>query len=70
MVEEAVIKNHLDQQKQPVRLLNKEDASMTLSLAGKQENIVTRDLYFQVASPSSLSFTLTTDWGPGYTVNF
>ena len=55
MVEEAVIKNHLDQQKQPVRLLSKEDASMTLSLAGKQENIVTRDLYFQIASPSDLS---------------
>ena len=55
MVEEAVIKNHLDQQKQPVRLLSKEDASMTLSLAGKQENIVTRDLYFQIASSADLS---------------
>ena len=55
MVEEAVIKNHLDQQKQPVRLLSKEDASMTLSLAGKQENIVTRDLYFQVVSSSGPS---------------
>ncbi len=55
MVEEAVIKNHLDQQKQPVRLLSMEDASMTLSLAGKQENIVTRDLYFQIASSSDLS---------------
>ena len=55
MVEEAVIKNHLDQQKQPVRLLSTEDASMTLSLAGKQENIVTRDLYFQVVSSSGPS---------------
>ena len=49
-VEEAVVKNHLDQQKQPVRLLTKEDASLILSLAGKNENIVTSDLYFQVAS--------------------
>ncbi|MCR5180839.1 MAG: membrane protein insertase YidC [Bacteroidaceae bacterium] len=47
VIEEAIIKGHLDQQKQPVRLLTKEDASMILSLAGKQENIVTSDLFFQ-----------------------
>jgi len=55
VIEEAVIKNHLDQQKQPVRLLTKEDAALTLSLAGKNENIVTRDLYFQIASPTHLA---------------
>ncbi len=47
VIEEAVIKGHLDQQKQPVRLLTKEDAQMILSLATKQENIVTSGLYFQ-----------------------
>ncbi len=47
VIEEAVIKGHLDQQKQPVRLLAKEDAQMILSLATKQENIVTSGLYFQ-----------------------
>ncbi len=47
VIEEAVIKGHLDQQKQPVRLLTKEDAQMILSLATKQENIITSGLYFQ-----------------------
>ncbi len=50
VIEEAVIKGHLDQQKQPVRLLTKEDAQMILSLATKQENIVTSGLYFQPVS--------------------
>ena len=70
-VEEAVVKNHLDQQKQPVRLLTKEDASLILSLAGKNENIVTSDLYFQVASPvipaegsSTASLSDSTSMGP------
>ena len=47
IIEEAVIKGHLDQQKQPVRLLTKEDAQMILSLATKQENIITSGLYFE-----------------------
>jgi YidC/Oxa1 family membrane protein insertase len=47
VIEEAVIKGHLDQEKQPVRLLTKEDARLSLALATKQENIVTSDLYFQ-----------------------
>ncbi|MBE6254980.1 MAG: membrane protein insertase YidC [Prevotella sp.] len=47
VIEEAVIKGHLDQQKQPVRLLTKEDAQMILSLATKQENIITSGLYFE-----------------------
>ena len=53
VVEEAIIKGHLDQQKQPVRLLTPEDARLRLMLAMKQENIVTSDLYFQVVSPDS-----------------
>ncbi len=47
MIEEAELKNFQDQEKENVRLLSKKDASMTLSLAGKQENIVTSELYFQ-----------------------
>ena len=67
VIEEAELKNHKDQLKQNVRLLTKKDASMTLSLAGKQENIVTSDLYFQPVgdaavplqpSPSSLTLRL------------
>lgn len=52
VIEEAIIKGHLDQDKQPVRLLTKEDARLSLALAAKQENIRTSDLYFQVVSPN------------------
>lgn len=52
VIEEAIIKGHLDQDKQPVRLLTKEDARFSLALAAKQENIRTSDLYFQVVSPN------------------
>ena len=60
VIEEAELKKHKDQQKQNVRLLTKKDASMTLSLAGKRENIVTSNLYFQpVASPSTAGNSVT-----------
>ena len=49
VIEEAVLKNYNDQQKEPVRLLTPEDASLTLMLEGKQENIITSDLFFEVA---------------------
>ena len=63
VVEEAVVKGHLDQEKQPVRLLTKEDAHLALALATKQENIRTSDLYFQAvtvpdAAPSEQKATL------------
>ena len=53
VIEEAELKNYKDQQKENVRLLTKKDASMILSLATKQENIVTSDLYFQPVFPST-----------------
>ena len=61
VIEEAELKNYKDQQKEPVRLLTKKDAQMVLSLATKQENIVTRDLYFlpvDSSDPSSLLLRL------------
>ncbi|MBR0433194.1 MAG: membrane protein insertase YidC [Bacteroidaceae bacterium] len=75
MIEEAELKNYKDQQKENVRLLTKKDASMTLSLAGKQENIVTSDLYFQVVDkkqanpkPTSDSKTLSLNEKQGETL--
>ncbi len=52
VIEEAVVKQHLDQQKQPVRLITPDDASLSFMLAAKQENIVTSELYFQPVLPS------------------
>ena len=50
VIEEAMLKNYNDQQKEPVRLLTKKDAQMILSLAGKNENIITSNLYFEPVS--------------------
>lgn len=49
VIEEAELKNHKDQQKENVRLLTAKDAKMAFSLATKTENIVTSDLFFEVA---------------------
>ena len=49
VIEEAELKNHKDQQKENVRLLSAKDAKMTFSLATKTDNIVTNDLFFEVA---------------------
>ena len=65
MIEDVELKNYKDQQKENIHLINPDDAHMTLSLAAKQENIVTSNLYFQVvekpnadAQPSGDSKTL------------
>ena len=59
VIEEAELKNYNDQQKEPVRLLTKKDAQMVLSLATKQENIVTSNLFFQaVERPDGEGVTL------------
>ena len=52
MIEDAELKNYQDQEKQNVHLVSAKDAKMILSLAGKNENIVTSDLYFQPITPS------------------
>ncbi|MCR5819787.1 MAG: membrane protein insertase YidC [Bacteroidaceae bacterium] len=71
VVEEVVLKNYNDQQKQPVRLLTHEDASLTLMLEGKQENIITSELYFQPAAvadgsePGTQSLKLSLPLGNG-----
>ncbi|MBR1801409.1 MAG: membrane protein insertase YidC [Bacteroidaceae bacterium] len=58
MIEEAVIKGHLDQQKQPVRLLTKQDARLSLMLAGKADNIISDQLYFKAVNATDSSVTM------------
>ena len=53
VIEETELKNYQDQQKQNVRLLNPDDAHMRLTLAAKQENIITDELYFEVVNSSN-----------------
>ena len=63
IIEDAELKNYKDQQKENVHLVSAKDAQMILSLATKQENIVTSDLFFQPVtvpegSPEGQSTTL------------
>ena len=58
VIEDAVIKGHLDQQKQPVRLLSKENAHLRLMLAGKADNIITDQLFFEAVNVTDSSVTM------------
>ena len=51
MIEDVELKNYNDQQKEPIHLVSAKDTRMVLSLAAKQENIITSDLYFQAKPP-------------------
>ncbi len=55
VIEDAELKNYKDQQKENVHLVSAKDSRMNLSLATKQENIITSDLYFQVVTDSESS---------------
>ncbi len=58
IIEDAELKNYNDQQKEPVHLISAKDSKMILSLAGKNENIITSNLYFEPVSAPEGSVTL------------
>ena len=53
MIEDVELKNYKDQQKENIHLVSAKDTRMVLSLAAKQENIITSNLYFQAVEPSA-----------------
>ena len=53
MIEDVELKNYKDQQKENIHLVSAKDTRMVLSLAAKQENIITSNLYFQAVQPSA-----------------
>ena len=54
VIEDVELKNYQDQQKENIHLVSAKDTRMVLSLATKQENIITSDLFFQpVEAPLS-----------------
>ena len=53
MIEDVELKNYKDQQKENIHLVSAKDTRMVLSLATKQENIITSNLYFQAVQPSA-----------------
>ena len=56
VIEDVELKNYKDQQKENIHLVSAKNTRMVLSLATKQENIITSDLYFQpVEAPEGQS---------------
>jgi len=59
LIEDAELKNYQDQQKENVHLISAKDSRMVLSLATKQDNIITSNLFFQpITVPEGSSVTV------------
>ncbi|MGN0057475.1 MAG: membrane protein insertase YidC [Phocaeicola plebeius] len=54
----AVLKDYNDQQHQPLTLFEGDDARLNFGFEGKQENILTSQLYFQTAQVTDTTVTL------------
>lgn len=57
-VNKAVLKEYDDQKKQPLVLFDKDDASFSIALEGKTENIMTDQLFFQAESVTDSTVTM------------
>lgn len=65
VVESATLKEYDNQQKQNVVLLSKEDSHFDYALAGKNENIISDEIYFQPTEQTDSTLTLTATIGNG-----
>ena len=65
VVESAVLKEYKNQQKQDVVLLSKEDSHFRYALAGKNENVVSDEIYFQPTEQTDSTLTMTATLGGG-----
>ena len=65
VVESAQLKQYKDQEKQNVVLLSKEDSHLAYAMEGKNENIVSDEIYFQPTEQTDSSLTLTAAIGNG-----
>ena len=63
----ATLKEYMDQKQQPLVLFNNEESGLNFAFEGKQENILTEDMYFQAmqATDSSVTMRLAAN-GSGY----
>ena len=54
-VKKAMLKEYMDQQKQPLVLFDGEDASLNFGFEGKNENLLSENLYFETVSKTDTS---------------
>ena len=57
-VKKAMLKEYMDQQKQPLVLFGGEDASLNFGFEGKNENLLSENLYFETVSKTDTSVTM------------
>ena len=67
----AVVKGFADKDGNPdVTLFDEKDQQMNFLLAGKQDNIITQDLYFTPSNVSDSTVTMTAEAGNGGSIVF
>ena len=66
----AILKNYKDQQKQPLVLFEGEDASLKIGLEGKNENILSDQLYFQATNVTDSTVTMRLNVNNGAHLDF
>ena len=54
----ATLKEYLDQKQQPLVLFNNEESGLNFAFEGKQENILTEDMYFQPMQVTDSTVTM------------
>ena len=69
-VSKALLKDYKDQKKQPLVLFNGEDASLNIGLEGKNENILSDQLYFQPTNVTDSTVTMRLNGANGAHLDF
>lgn len=64
-VRQATLKDYNDQQKEPLVLFDGEDASLNLGFDGKNENILSNQMYFQAVDVTDSTVTMRLNAGTG-----
>lgn len=62
---QATLKDYNDQQKEPLVLFDGEDASLNLGFDGKNENILSNQMYFQAVDVTDSTVTMRLNAGTG-----
>ncbi|MBQ7741526.1 MAG: membrane protein insertase YidC [Bacteroidaceae bacterium] len=65
VISKAVLKEFKNQEKQPVVLFDENNSSLNFALAMKQENLNTKDIYFEPSAASDSTLTLTAQGANG-----
>ena len=69
-ISKALLKNYKDQKKQPLVMFDGEDASLNFGFEGKNENILSDQMYFQATNVTDSTVTMRLNAGNGAHLDF